>query len=106
MNYVLKRDRGICGDCGRDTIQAERDFRAAWKIEKSQYGDTFSQHEWPERLLKDQFGFGRGRWREVDHVIPVVLGGGLLGVGNLRLLCGACHQRATRQLSARRAANR
>lgn len=43
-----------------------------------------------------------GAW-EMDHVIPVVEGGGSCGLENLRVLCRACHVAVTAQLARRRA---
>lgn len=43
---------------------------------------------------------------EMDHVVPVVEGGGECGLDNLRTLCVPCHRRVTRELRARMAARR
>ncbi len=40
---------------------------------------------------------------EMDHVVPVVEGGGSCGIENLRTLCRACHRRETACLAKRRA---
>ena len=95
---VLNRDRGICADCGRDTIAAAREAEAAWR----QSPHYMAYRNWDQRrALFAQFGYARGRWREVDHVVPVIEGGGLMGPDNLRLLCGACHAQHTRALRKR-----
>lgn len=47
----------------------------------------------------------RSLW-EMDHVVPVVRGGGSCGLENLRLLCVPCHRAVTRELAASRAAER
>lgn len=44
----------------------------------------------------------RRRYWEVDHIVPVVEGGGSCGLSNLRTLCWECHRRATRELAVRR----
>jgi 5-methylcytosine-specific restriction enzyme A len=69
----------------------------------------------PERLipdLLDQHGI-RKKWRtlryrlwEMDHILPVVEGGGDCGLDNLRTLCRWCHQKATNELAGRRKARR
>lgn len=102
MNHVLKRDGGICRDCGIDTVASEREFKTAWALVQNDYGYSYSQYSKPMLAMKEQFGYGRGRWREVDHLIPVVLGGGLCSVDNLRLLCGQCHARETASLARKR----
>jgi 5-methylcytosine-specific restriction endonuclease McrA len=40
---------------------------------------------------------------EMDHVVPVVKGGGGCGLDNLRTLCWACHRAETARLAAERA---
>lgn len=43
---------------------------------------------------------------EMDHIVPVVEGGGGCGLNNLRTLCRLCHREATADLSRRRARER
>jgi 5-methylcytosine-specific restriction endonuclease McrA len=43
---------------------------------------------------------------EMDHIVPVVEGGGGCGLGNLRTLCLACHRAETAELARRRARKR
>lgn len=95
--FVEKRDSGRCQICGCDTFKTERIWRS------TQVGPTAMYR----RPCKDDeaatvMGFARGQWREVDHVIPVIEGGGLLPPSNLRLLCGACHRDECRELCGRR----
>jgi 5-methylcytosine-specific restriction endonuclease McrA len=42
------------------------------------------------------------RW-EMDHVVPVVEGGGLCGLDGYRTLCVPCHKSETAALAKRRA---
>jgi 5-methylcytosine-specific restriction endonuclease McrA len=105
--FVVNRDAGCCRLCGRDTLRAERDAEAAglktWvsrQRDESDYEYQARQKLNAAQLLT--FGYARGRWREVDHDPPVVEGGGLADPASLRLLCGACHQDVTNQLTARR----
>ena len=100
--FVTKRDKGICQLCGRDTKQAKKDFTAEWTSNRPEFGIPYSQYGRAERELKEKFGFARGRWYEIDHIKPVVLGGGLTGPENLRLLCGKCHAGETRKLTRKR----
>lgn len=39
---------------------------------------------------------------EIDHIVPVVEGGGLCELSNYRLLCLPCHKEESRKLKARR----
>ncbi len=62
--------------------------------------------KWRDRLTRwrNLNGFPSGRaWWEVDHIVPVVLGGGCCGLDNLRTLCVPCHKKATARLAAERA---
>lgn len=43
---------------------------------------------------------------EIDHIVPVVEGGGCCGLPNLRTLCFPCHKQVTKALAGRRAAAR
>ena len=43
---------------------------------------------------------------EMDHIVPVVHGGGGCGLSNLRTLCRVCHGKATKALAAVRAKDR
>jgi 5-methylcytosine-specific restriction endonuclease McrA len=49
---------------------------------------------------------GRTDAWEMDHIIPVVEGGGCCGLENLRLLCPPCHRGVTAELARRRADQR
>ena len=96
MRFVIRRDKGICQSCGRDTLKCERVWRATRECEPSRWSPN------PKSDYVILLGFSRGQWREVDHVIPVVEGGGLLPPENLRLLCGVCHHEECRDLAKRR----
>jgi 5-methylcytosine-specific restriction protein A len=56
--------------------------------------------------LKPNLATLNRRLWEMDHIVPVVEGGGSCGLENLRTLCWTCHRRETRELAARRAAAR
>lgn len=110
--YVAKRDRMTCWACGRDIEAARAEFAAelASEFERTRtVGLSVDEiravkiaREARRAELEAKHGYGRGRWYEVDHVLPVCEGGGLLGPDNLRLICGACHAAATRELHGRR----
>lgn len=125
-SIVEKRDAGICKLCGRDTIKSEREWRAlklvrpreqnlrrrvallkhsaevalmAIKLTDAANEDQVKNNlSVAERALESmaQHGYARGRWREVDHEVPVCEGGGLCDPSKLRLLCGTCHAIATK----------
>jgi hypothetical protein len=112
--FVVDRDHGICRACGRDTKQAERDYNAAKKAARHQvasdhpglssYGGK-QFNEMVDALMGDVamlYGYARSAFREVEHTVPVVEGGGLCEVDQLHLYCGACHAESTKRLSERR----
>jgi hypothetical protein len=101
-SHVEKRADGKCERCGHDTVAAEKAFIS---YELSMQGDLPTGWKERDAALKpkrDELRYARGRWREVDHVIPVCEGGGLCRPDNLRLLCGTCHNEATKALAKRR----
>ena len=109
---VEKRDKGVCALCGLDT----KKLHMAYKLGACRTVVSFL----------DEIGFsGRGHdlW-QMDHISPVVEGGGLttdldyirqmvrdgrageVGLENLRTLCIPCHKLETAELAKRRAAAR
>jgi len=95
---VKQRDKGVCRECGLDCIELAKRLgavrwrdRAAWEALIAEHGLTGARAEGSRRL-----------W-EMDHIIPVVEGGGSCGLDNLRTLCFACHRKATKELAGRRA---
>lgn len=98
VQLVVERDGMVCRECGRDIKQS---IEAA-ELEAKQKLPTSGHWEARERIER-RHGKARGNWYEVDHIVPVVEGGGLCGLDNLRLVCGACHAVATRKLAGRRA---
>ena len=41
---------------------------------------------------------GRSTFFDIDHIVPVSLGGGLSGEDNLRVVCLCCHRKETAKL--------
>jgi 5-methylcytosine-specific restriction endonuclease McrA len=118
--HVLERDKGVCALCGLDCLAALAELKALLVREAAaQYGaDKYvpanyaalrpvSFPEFHERC--DQLGLSRHernlarRLWEMDHIVPVIEGGGSCGLENLRTLCVACHRKETAALAARRA---
>lgn len=127
---VERRDHGLCAACGLDTAALERSFRRALAVLTAQPEWTRTGRVWEDGTTLSRFrrplrralrargartavralaalGMSpeRSFW-EADHVVPVVEGGGLCGLENLRTLCRPCHRAATRSLRARIAASR
>jgi len=116
--HVLERDHGVCAICGRDCVSERerlREFRA--RVRRDRFGE---RARWlPDHWVGDRESayadeceriglpvhlrsLCRRLW-EMDHVVPVVEGGGDCGLENLRTLCWACHRAETAALAARRA---
>ncbi|MDR4483802.1 MAG: HNH endonuclease signature motif containing protein [Nitrospirales bacterium] len=88
---VLDRDRGVCLICETDCIEAKRKYDDLCL----QFGRSIVRE-----ATRDQIGYlpPDGRFWEVDHIIPVSLGGGGCGLDNLRTLCWVCHKEVTADL--------
>lgn len=127
---VERRDAGVCAACGLDTVDLERALRRALAALTGDREWTRTARVWEEdamvprwrrplrralrargakvavrALLALGLAVERALW-EADHVVPVVEGGGLCGLDNLRTLCRPCHRAATSALRARLAARR
>lgn len=87
---VEKRDRGLCAECGEDTIAAARRLRYSRGATRA----ALLQH-WGLRTRSR-----RSLW-DADHIIPVAEGGGECDLDNLRTLCLRCHRAATVALRMR-----
>jgi 5-methylcytosine-specific restriction enzyme A len=90
---VHTRDKGVCVLCQRDCDALLRKIRVTKRALRSR---RMQELGLPDYLLR------RRRYWEVDHILPVVEGGGSCGLSNLRTLCWACHKEATRALGVRR----
>jgi 5-methylcytosine-specific restriction enzyme A len=91
---VFKRDRGVCAQCGIDTVAEALHLKrlrgaarlarfAAWGLRPG----------------------GRHSLWDADHILPVAEGGGECDLENLRTLCLKCHRAATAALRERRRAH-
>jgi 5-methylcytosine-specific restriction enzyme A len=90
---VHARDKGICALCARDCDALYRKIRVT---KRSRRALRLAELGLPPHLLR------RKRYWDVDHILPVVEGGGSCGLENLRTLCWDCHRQATRGLALRR----
>lgn len=90
---VHARDKGVCSTCSRDCDALYRKIRITKHARRPR---RMAELGLPPYLLR------RRRYWEVDHVKPVVEGGGSCGLENLRTLCWECHRKVTRELAIRR----
>lgn len=96
---VLKRDHGVCAQCGIDCEEVRALMRRVNRVTRymTWYRDAQFRSQW------GPWGFDPSRrtW-EADHIVPVVEGGGCCGLDNYRTLCLCCHKRETAMLARRR----
>jgi len=90
-------------------MQAGRELGIYWDQLEGSVPEPMPRAEW--RALLKRLGFGnRDYWRrrlwDVDHIVPVVEGGGSCGPEGLRTLCIPCHRSETAKLARKRARQR
>lgn len=90
---VWQRDKGICSQCGRDTV-AQWEALAAMKFEDRLKAAV--QFQIPKHRLRT------GELWDAHHVIPVCKGGGEADLSNLITLCLSCHREETAALAKER----
>lgn len=99
---VVERDGPCCQICGRDTDEAQR----LAEQEMCSVSEDVSRYSSNFRAIADKIRERHGcigyTYREIDHIVPVVEGGGLCSIDNLRVLCAVCHRKETRALAKRR----
>ncbi len=91
---VYKRDKGICKLCGIDTKNIAKEAILLDGSNREEYLKEYSISTKRKIWIKKH---GGGLW-DADHIIPVVKGGGLCGLDNLRTLCIKCHKNETKIL--------
>ena len=105
---VFARDRGVCAACGMDChwLRSEldriRDANKQWCWRdggSTAHGPLFLGGSWGPWRPACSYG----RLWEADHIMPVVLGGGVCGLSNYRTLCLRCHKAESAALARRRA---
>lgn len=90
--FVAKRDKYCCQICGIDCRELKKVLhnlpKSAALSEAARLG--ISQHRLYGKVLYD-----------IDHIVPVVEGGGLTDPSGLRVLCIPCHKVETNRLRER-----
>ena len=92
-------------NCGHDDCVEIKAQNVAWCFPERLIGNKLQELGIPKGFVIWGRTFMRRLW-EMDHIVPVVEGGGSCGIENLRTLCFACHRRETRELARRRAERR
>lgn len=112
---VKERDRGVCADCGLDTVAFAR---ALHRLDRGHVppgrhyvrtrGWIRGQQFLRARQIRLDLRIPAHRFDELwdaDHIVPQVEGGPQT-MENLRTLCIWCHRRVTAELHVRLAAQR
>jgi len=120
--YIGKRDKYTCQLCG---LECRGLIRQLWKYVNEEmprlkrdnaiYAD-YKNYRHARKALEVEFFEKRGlpwvntsnrsTFYDIDHILPVVEGGGKAGEDNLRCLCLICHRKETALLHKRRKAER
>ena len=84
-----------------------RHCTARWYWHRKPRNYTDHSRAW-DRFIRDNgfAGWDTGAIWHMDHIVPVVEGGGACGLENLRTLCICCHKKETRELARRLAEQR
>jgi hypothetical protein len=87
---AFERDRGVCAACGEDTVAAYNHMRRSRGTARLKLLQRWGLKTLNRRTLWD-----------ADHIVPVVEGGGMCDLSNIRTLCLVCHRKATADLRER-----
>lgn len=101
--WVLRRDKGICKQCGLDCVAHRRDWMHHMKY--FNFGDAKNLgkfydplQEIPQHKVRKKRGkITLGTLWDMDHIIPVRDGGRTIPE-NLQTLCWWCHQTKTKEM--------
>jgi 5-methylcytosine-specific restriction protein A len=101
MAPVINQGWGT-GEQGLQVAAAARDAAAEWQDQILDFARRVAargilQNKFPWTFKADRF---KDFW-EMDHILPVVEGGGCTGLENLRTLCLGCHRSVTADLKGR-----
>jgi hypothetical protein len=116
---ALERDHGVCSVCRLDCVALARELEHLARAQEPRWpawqplhistsmltAGPYADRVRPLGLSPQQQRLRRRLW-EMDHVVPVVEGGGSCGLENLRTLCWSCHRQVTAELRARLAERR
>ncbi len=90
---VFERDQQTCQVCGLSI-----EFLAGWLFPRSSplRAEALEKYPWAAKAYNIN-----DLW-DLDHRIPVIQGGGELGIENLRTCCRGCHKELTKVLAGQR----
>jgi 5-methylcytosine-specific restriction protein A len=111
---VDRRDNGKCAQCGREAVKLrDQFFRLRMRLMHNDSGVRAAAGEERRALVEalNAEGFALptyctsptwGQLYQVDHIVPVVCGGGACDLSNLQTLCTGCHRKKTKEQEAAR----
>lgn len=106
---VWRRDKGVCAICGKHTTPKKESIEELHTILR---GECFRNDanmgvylmaRDAQRNLRELWPYESNHTWEMDHITPVVEGGGLCGLDGYRTLCLDCHHAVSADLARRRA---
>lgn len=105
---VRSRDKGICAICQFDCLAFQQRLKSLVARAKGTRSGRHHPYSWSRihRFMRTNGVCTVVQPYEVDHIIPVIEGGGCCGLDNLRTLCFVCHRQQTADLAKRRAEER
>lgn len=97
---IYKRDLGCCALCHTDCVGL---LRRAQTLTLEEIPDFFRQNKHYFRVnITNSLELAKAvtteRLWDIDHIIPVSMGGGLCDLSGLRTLCLKCHKQVTSEL--------
>jgi len=101
----LKDDYSLSGSWYESTPEERQAIYQKYRESQVEYKKATNQIEKEFRSLHGIPSWRKRFW-DIDHIVPVVEGGGDSGPENLRTLCLTCHKAETAKLSALRAERR
>lgn len=93
---VFARDRGVCARCGLDAEALCRQYRRARKEPATLLAVVLAQAGLGFVASRES-----GDYWQAHHSVPVVEGGGGMGLENYCTLCTPCHKAETKALAKR-----
>lgn len=94
---VYRRDRGLCDACGMDTVEERRTWTRWVDMNRRRLSEE-ELHIWQGWAVPRK----RRTWWEVDHAVPIHLGG-TNDLSNLVSLCLWCHRAKSKSETSERA---
>lgn len=92
-------------DENKEFIEAERhkalvhlDEKFAEEFKEIMNDNLFVRRHWlvPDKIRRKTDEYVHGRY-EVDHIVPIALGGEMWDIENLQILCHNCHKKKTKK---------